>query len=152
MNHSLRYCDLAREHVAVTAGQSGGQNRHTSSSHCKLWHISMPTLTGMNDSMAPADVSCATKMTVHFNLFGGTVLKLGTKPHHDAMLDGIDRLDPTGCFALTELGFGNNAVEMQTTATLDLDRDEFVLNTPTTLAQKCAPCTLCPGCTNHGSP
>jgi len=96
----------------------------------------MPTLTGMNDSMAPADVSCATKMTVHFNLFGGTVLKLGTKPHHDAMLDGIDRLDPTGCFALTELGFGNNAVEMQTTATLDLDRDEFVLNTPTTLAQK----------------
>lgn len=73
---------------------------------------------------------------VHFNLFGGTVLKLGTKVHHEAMLDGIDRLDPTGCFALTELGFGNNAVEMQTTATLDLDRDEFVLHTPTTLAQK----------------
>ncbi len=37
----------------------------------------------------------------------GTVLKLGTKPHHDAMLAGIDRLDPTGCFALTELGFGD---------------------------------------------
>lgn len=85
---------------------------------------------------ALADVSCATKMTVHFNLFGGTVLKLGTKAHHDAMLDGIDRLNPTGCFALTELGFGNNAVEMQTSATLDLDRDEFVIQTPTTLAQK----------------
>lgn len=110
---------------------------------------------------------------MHFNLFGGTVLKLGTKAHHDAMLAGIDRLDPTGCFALTELGFGghaalkpgtqhsssvllclrrngwlfadlceacvlagNNAVEMQTTATLDLERDEFVIDTPTTLAQK----------------
>jgi hypothetical protein len=36
----------------------------------------------------------------------GTVLKLGTAVHHEAMLDGIDRLDPTGCFALTELGFG----------------------------------------------
>lgn len=35
------------------------------------------------------------------------MLKLGTKPHHDAMLAGIDRLDPTGCFALTELGFGD---------------------------------------------
>jgi acyl-CoA oxidase len=48
-------------------------------------------------------------LQVHFNLFGGTVLKLGTKAHHDAMLAGIDRLDPTGCFALTELGFGENA-------------------------------------------
>lgn len=48
-------------------------------------------------------------MKVHFNLFGGTVLKLGTKTHHDAMLAGIDRLDPTGCFALTELGFGERA-------------------------------------------
>lgn len=36
----------------------------------------------------------------------GTVLKLGTAIHHDAMLDGIDRVEPTGCFALTELGFG----------------------------------------------
>ena len=34
----------------------------------------------------------------------GTVLKLGTKVHHDALLAGIDRLRPTGCFALTELG------------------------------------------------
>ncbi|KAK9829677.1 hypothetical protein WJX72_007299 [[Myrmecia] bisecta] len=83
-----------------------------------------------------ADGSMATKMTVHFNLFGGTVLKLGTKKHHDALLEGIDRVEPTGCFALTELGFGNNAVEMQTTATFDKAADEFVIHTPTTLAQK----------------
>lgn len=56
---------------------------------------------------------------MHFNLFGGTVLKLGTKAHHDAMLAGIDRLDPTGCFALTELGFGkrvslHNSISNQT--------------------------------------
>ena len=36
--------------------------------------------------------------------FAGTVLKLGTKVHHDALLAGIDRLQPTGCFALTEFG------------------------------------------------
>ncbi|KAK9840200.1 hypothetical protein WJX74_005380 [Apatococcus lobatus] len=82
------------------------------------------------------DPSVATKMTVHFNLFGGTVLKLGTAVHHDAMLNGIDRVEPTGCFALTELGFGNNAVEMQTTATFLQDSDEFEIHTPTTLAQK----------------
>ena len=113
-----------------------------------------------------ADPSVATKMTVHFNLFGGkltapgpgllsdlallgsrhqwpehpkleheslvcvalqsrwlpsrrwyqregivlhlagTVLKLGTQQHHDQLLGVIDSLDATGCFGLTELGFG----------------------------------------------
>mmetsp|Transcript_28352 Transcript_28352/g.50648 ORF Transcript_28352/g.50648 Transcript_28352/m.50648 type:complete len:644 (-) Transcript_28352:428-2359(-) len=82
------------------------------------------------------DPSMATKMTVQFNLFGGTVLKLGTQRHHDMLLAGIDSLEDIGCFALTELGFGNNAVEMQTTATFDKATDEFVIHTPTTLAQK----------------
>lgn len=82
------------------------------------------------------DPSMATKMTVQFNLFGGTVLKLGTTFHHDKVLKGIDSLDAVGCFALTELGYGNNAVEMETTATFDKDADEFIINTPTTVAQK----------------
>lgn len=41
-----------------------------------------------------------------FNLFGGTVLKLGTQRHHDLLLRGITSLDDIGCFALTELGYG----------------------------------------------
>ena len=45
-----------------------------------------------------------------FNLFGGTVLKLGTKRHHDLLLRGITSLDDVGCFALTELGFGERVV------------------------------------------
>ena len=82
------------------------------------------------------DGSMATKMTVQFNLFGGTVLRLGTSRHHAGLLDGIDSLRDIGCFALTELGFGNNAVEMQTSATLDPARDEWVIHTPGSLAQK----------------
>ena len=39
-----------------------------------------------------------------FNLFGGTVLKLGTERHHAKLLKGIDTLDDVGCFGLTELG------------------------------------------------
>ena len=35
---------------------------------------------------AVVDGSMATKMTVQFNLFGGTVLKLGTDRHHDKLL------------------------------------------------------------------
>jgi len=78
----------------------------------------------------------ATKMTVQFNLFGGTVLRLGTERHHGALLDGIDSLADIGCFGLTELGFGNNAVEMRTTATWDGSTGEWVIHTPGALAQK----------------
>ncbi|CAK4626871.1 unnamed protein product [Aphanomyces euteiches] len=80
--------------------------------------------------------SMATKMTVQFNLFGGTVLKLGTEKHHERFVEGIDSLDSVGCFGLTELGYGNNAVEMETTAVYDPKTDEFIINTPTILAQK----------------
>jgi acyl-CoA oxidase len=77
----------------------------------------------------------ATKMTVQFNLFGGSVLKLGTKLHHD-LIDGIDQVDEIGCFALTELGYGNNAAKMETIAVLDMTHDEWIINTPTILSQK----------------
>jgi len=85
---------------------------------------------------AVVDASTATKMTVQFNLFGGTILRLGTDRHHEQLLAGIDTLQHIGCFALTELGYGNNAVEMETTAIYDHKTDEFVVNSPTTLAQK----------------
>lgn len=41
---------------------------------------------------AIVDPAMATKMTVQFNLFGGTVLKLGTERHHKKLLAGIDNL------------------------------------------------------------
>jgi len=82
------------------------------------------------------DPAMTVKMTVQFNLFGGTVLKLGTDRHHDKLLAGIDNLKDVGCFGLTELGYGNNAVEMETTAVYDEENDTFIINTPSTLAQK----------------
>lgn len=82
-----------------------------------------------------ADGSLATKMTVQFNLAGGTVLKLGTERHH-ALLDKMDGIEAVGCFALTELAYGNNAVMMETTAVYNETTQEFVINTPNAQAQK----------------
>ncbi len=55
---------------------------------------------------------------MQYNLFGGSLVFLGSE-RHLSVTKGIDDLSTIGCFALTELGFGNNAVEMETTATYD---------------------------------
>lgn len=41
-----------------------------------------------------------------YSLWGGSVINLGTKKHRDKYFDGIDNLDYTGCFAMTELHHG----------------------------------------------
>lgn len=51
---------------------------------------------------------------------------MGTERHHGRFLDQIDRVEQIGCFGLTELGYGNNAVEMETTATYDPSTQESV--------------------------
>jgi len=79
--------------------------------------------------------SMSTKLTVQFNLFGSTIAKMGTARHH-WLLDGIDSLDEIGCFGLTELGYGNNAIKMETTATYDQEDDTWIIHTPSPLAQK----------------
>merc|ERR1712079_793265 len=48
----------------------------------------------------------------------------------------MGNLQDIGCFGLTELGYGNNAVEMETTAVYDDKTKEFIVNTPHPLAQK----------------
>eukprot|EP00128_Syssomonas_multiformis_P011956 Colp12_sorted_trinity150504_noHs@36258 len=85
---------------------------------------------------AQVDGAMVTKFTVQFNLFGGTVFKLGNKHHHEQFLDKIDNLTAVGCFGLTELGYGNNAVEMLTTAVYDEASQTFTINTPDTAGQK----------------
>ena len=63
------------------------------------------------------------------------MISLGTERHRK-YLPKIDDLSLVGCFALTELGYGNNAIEMETTATYDSKTHEFIVNTPSVLAQK----------------
>ncbi len=86
-----------------------------------------------HEMLGMIDGSLATKFTVHMNLFGGSMHALTTERHKD-ILKGIDNMEYTGCFCLTELGYGNNAVEMETTATYDASSDEFIVHSPSPLS------------------
>ena len=57
-----------------------------------------------HENAAVIDGAVATKMTVQFNLFGGTVLKLGSA-RHKAIIDGIDTLENVGKYKCMILHF-----------------------------------------------
>jgi acyl-CoA oxidase len=88
-----------------------------------------------HEFMGQVAPSAGVKMTVQFNLFGGSVFALHTE-RHKGLFPKIDTLEIVGCFCLTELGYGNNAVKMETTITYDEKTHEFEVTTPTTKSQK----------------
>ncbi|HZD03284.1 MAG TPA: acyl-CoA dehydrogenase family protein, partial [Longimicrobiales bacterium] len=68
------------------------------------------------ESLAFGDLSVLVKFGVQFGLFGGSVLQLGTRRHHEAWLADIGSLALPGGFAMTEVGHGSNVRDLQTTA------------------------------------
>lgn len=60
---------------------------------------------------------------------------LATK-RHEPIFAKIDDTSVLGCFCLTEFGYGNNAVKMETTVTYDEKTQEFVVHSPTVQSQK----------------
>ncbi len=82
------------------------------------------------ETLAYGDLSVLVKVGVQFGLFGGAILMLGTKRHHDAYLADLVSGRLMGCFAMTETGHGSNVQALGTTATYDPAGDEFVLTTP----------------------
>ncbi len=88
------------------------------------------------ETTAFGDLSALVKTGVQFGLFGGAILNLGTKPHHDAWLADMAAGRLLGCFAMTETGHGSNVQALGTTATYDAVTREFVISTPDDSARK----------------
>ncbi|MCW2994978.1 MAG: hypothetical protein JWQ18_2473 [Conexibacter sp.] len=88
------------------------------------------------ETLAFGDLSLLVKCGVQFGLFGGAVLHLGTRKHHEAYLSDITSLRLPGCFAMTETGHGSNVQQLATTATYDDATGEFVISTPDDDARK----------------
>ena len=82
------------------------------------------------ETIAFHDISLTIKFTVQFGLWAGSILLLGSEAHHRRYLRDIGTFALPGCFALTEIGHGSNARELETTATYDPEGGEFVLHSP----------------------
>ncbi|MCO5557767.1 hypothetical protein L7F22_011338 [Adiantum nelumboides] len=94
------------------------------------------TRAAVYESLGNFDHSLSVKVSLQFNLWGGAIQFLGTKRHHDKWLKDTEEYFVRGCFAMSELGHGSNVRGIETVATYDVSRQEFILNTPSESAQK----------------
>jgi acyl-CoA oxidase len=82
------------------------------------------------EMLAFGDLSLMVKAGVHWGLFGGAIVALGTRRHHERYLEDTITGAVPGCFAMTEVGHGSDVQRLETTATYDVPSGEFVINTP----------------------
>ncbi|MTE23977.1 acyl-CoA dehydrogenase [Microbacterium sp. ZXX196] len=88
------------------------------------------------EELVLADPSLQIKSGVQWGLFTSAIFQLGTKPHFDRWLRDASSLDLPGAFAMTEIGHGSDVQALGTTATYDVETQEFVIETPFRAATK----------------
>ncbi|MBJ8347891.1 acyl-CoA dehydrogenase [Antrihabitans sp. YC2-6] len=88
------------------------------------------------EMLAMADLSLMVKAGVQWGLWGGAIENLGTARHHELYVKPTINLGLLGCFAMTETGHGSDVQELETTATYDAAKGEFVIHSPTPSARK----------------
>ncbi|MFI5934424.1 acyl-CoA dehydrogenase [Actinoplanes sp. NPDC051494] len=88
------------------------------------------------EMLAQLNLSLMVKAGVQWGLFGGAVVALGTRYHHDRYLRDIISADLMGCFAMTETGHGSDVQQLRTTCEYDPETKTFDLHTPHDAARK----------------
>ena len=82
------------------------------------------------ETVAFHDISLTIKFTVQFGLWAGSILLLGNEEHHRRYLRDIGTFALPGCFALTEIGHGSNARELETVARYEPSTGQFIVTSP----------------------
>ncbi|OMH84762.1 Acyl-coenzyme A oxidase 3 [Zancudomyces culisetae] len=79
-----------------------------------------------------------TRFGVHMGLFFGALQGQATPSQFSYWVQkgALTLKKFIGCFSMTELGHGSNVAGIETTATFDADKDQFIIHTPTLTATK----------------
>ena len=89
------------------------------------------------EMLAMGDLSLTIKSGVQHGLYGGAIMNLGTKYHHETFLRDAVTVDTPGCFAMTELDHGSDVQNLETTITWIPETGEFEVHSPHPRAAKC---------------
>ncbi|EEF37074.1 peroxisomal acyl-coenzyme A oxidase 1 [Ricinus communis] len=73
---------------------------------------------------------------LHWGMFVPAIKGQGTEEQQKKWLPLAHKMQIIGCYAQTELGHGSNVQGLETTATFDLETDEFVIHSPTLTSSK----------------
>ena len=109
------------------------------------WPMLPESLGGPNDNganvaafeeLVVANPSLQIKAGVQWGLFTSAILQLGTEEHHHKWIPAAMSLETPGAFAMTEIGHGSDVQSLATTATYDVQAEEWVIHTPIRAAWK----------------
>lgn len=94
------------------------------------------TLLACNKFLLPGNGDLATRFTVQYNLFSGTIVALGSEKHRNRLIASQDK-GTLGCFAFTECGAGVlSGAAVETVATYDTKTKKFTIHSPTPTSKK----------------
>ncbi|PRP84162.1 hypothetical protein PROFUN_04153 [Planoprotostelium fungivorum] len=87
-------------------------------------------------TMESYDRSSSMRLYVHQVLFRETIWAQGTSEQWKEYEQDIHHMRVLGCYSMTELGHSSHLPGLETTATFDRQRDEFVIHSPSITATK----------------
>ena len=79
---------------------------------------------------------CVGGVGIGQGMFVPAIKGQGTEEQQQKWLPLAYKMQIIGCYAQTELGHGSNVQGLETTATFDPDKDEFVIHSPTLTSSK----------------
>ncbi|KAJ3330122.1 acyl-Coenzyme A oxidase [Blyttiomyces sp. JEL0837] len=87
-------------------------------------------------AMCENSESFAMRTYVHDMLYKTSITLFGTDEQKSKLLPDVDDYKVFGCFAMTELGHSSSLRDLETTSTLDISSDEWIIHSPTLTSTK----------------